>query len=54
MHGNKKYSIKLEDIVIRTPEAYYVLEYRATQELFDKYYFAFEKAAETFRLLASK
>lgn len=54
MHGNKKFSVKLEDIVIQTPEAYYVLEYRATKELFDKYYFAFEKASETFRLLTSK
>jgi hypothetical protein len=30
--------MRLEDAVIQTPEAYYVLEYRATQELFEKYY----------------
>ena len=43
-------AMRLEDIVIQTPSAYYVLEYRATKELFDKHYPAFERLAETFRL----
>ena len=54
MHGNRVHSVKLEDVVVQTPSAYYVLEYRATQELFDKYYFAFQNAAQTFRILAAQ
>ena len=38
IHSTSAPAMRLEDAVIQTPEAYYVLEYRATQDLFDKYY----------------
>lgn len=47
-------AMRLEDIVVQTPDAYYVLEYRATKALFDKHYQAFERLAATFRLRASR
>lgn len=43
-------AMRLEDVVIQTADAYFVLEYRATKELFDKHYPAFERLAATFRL----
>lgn len=43
-------AMRLEDIVVQTPDAYYVLEYRATKALFDKHYQAFDRLAATFRL----
>lgn len=44
------FAMRLEDIVVQTPDAYYVLEYRATKTLFVKHYHAFERLAATFRL----
>lgn len=51
LHQTKgPFAMRLEDIVVQTPDAYYVLEYRATKALFDKHYQAFERLASTFRL----
>lgn len=38
IHSPNAPPMRLEDAVVQTPRAYYVLEYRATQDLFDKYY----------------
>lgn len=43
-------AMRLEDIVVQTPDAYYVLEYRAVKTLFDKHYRAFDRLVSTFRL----
>jgi hypothetical protein len=51
IHMPAPVAMKLEDVVLRTPEAYFVLEYRATTELFDRYHYAFERAKESFALL---
>ncbi len=40
------------DPQVETPMAYYVIEYRATQENFDRYSFALPRARSSFRLLA--
>lgn len=42
-HGLPPTPMRLEDVVLRTDDAYWVLDYRATAELFDRYYPAFEK-----------
>lgn len=52
--SDKKHPSRIEGIVIQTPDAYYVLEYRATNELFDKYRPAFERMKESFRLNPDK
>lgn len=54
LHMPKPVAMRLEDVVVQTPEAYFVLEYRATRELFDKHYGAFKKAKDSFRLLGAK
>lgn len=41
---------RAEGVVLDTPESYYVLEYRATKDLFDKYRYGFVKLKESFRL----
>ncbi len=50
VHNSNSVAMRLEDAVVQTPEAYYVLEYRATKELFDKHYPVYQrfKAAATF------
>ena len=51
MHGAvKTYPSRVAGIVVQTPEAYYVLEYRATRELFDGYRPAFERLTASFQL----
>jgi hypothetical protein len=50
LHMPKPVAMRLEDVVIQTREAFYVLEYRATSELFDRYHYAFEKAKASFQL----
>lgn len=47
-------AMRLEDLVVQTPDAYYVLEYRATKALFDKHYRAFDRLASTFRLVRAR
>lgn len=42
-HGLAPTNMRLEDLVLRTDDAYWVLDYRATAELFDKYYPAFQR-----------
>jgi len=49
-HTDKPIPIRLEDLVVQTPEAYYVIEYRATTTLFAKYHFAAERARSSFTL----
>lgn len=51
---NGPIAMRLEDIVIQTPKAYYVLEYRATKSLFDKHYRAFERLTSTFWLIEQR
>lgn len=46
-------AMRIEDLVIQTPSAYYVLEYRATTALYDKHYPAFKRLADTFQLTIS-
>lgn len=54
LHGQiREVPMRLVGVIVRTPEAYFVLEYRATKTLFDKHYPAFEKAQRSFRLLES-
>lgn len=50
IHSANAPAMRLEDAVVQTPRAYYVLEYRATKDLFDKYYPAYQrfKAAAAF------
>jgi len=43
IHNPNVTAMRLEDAVIQTPRAYYVLEYRATSELFDKYYPVYQR-----------
>lgn len=50
LHGLQATKMRLEDIVIRTPEFYWVLDYRATVELFDKYYPDFQRFAKSAKL----
>jgi len=47
--GSKPLPISLEEIVLKTPDAYYVLEYRARRDLFDKYHFAADRLKSTFQ-----
>ena len=47
--GSKPLPVSLEEIVLRTPEAYYVLEYRARRDLFDRYHFAAERLKSSFQ-----
>ena len=49
-NDGKQIPMRLEDIVIQTPSAYYVIEYRATVDLFDLYKYAFDRARESFVL----
>lgn len=44
-------AMRLEDVVIQTPDAYFVLEYRATGKLFDKHHPAFERLVATIRIV---
>jgi hypothetical protein len=50
IHNTNAPPMRLEDAVVQTPEAYYVLEYRATKDLFDKHYGVYQrlKAAAVF------
>lgn len=51
MHGAvKHHPSRVEGVVLQTPEAYYVLEYRATKDLFDKHRPAFERLKTSFKL----
>jgi len=51
IHGAvKTYPSRVSGIAIQTPETYYVLEYRATRELFDRYMPAFERLTASFKL----
>ncbi|UPT73040.1 MAG: hypothetical protein M0D55_14190 [Elusimicrobiota bacterium] len=51
MHSVKgPFKMTLEDVVVQTPDSYYVLEYRATAELFEKYHPAFRRLVETIKL----
>jgi len=45
----KAFPLALEDAVLRTSEVYYVLEYRARRDLFDKYHFAGARLWATFQ-----
>ena len=47
--GAKPLPVSLEEIVLRTPEAYYVLEYRARRDLFDRYHFAADRLKASFK-----
>lgn len=47
LHGLKPTAIQLEDVVLRTPDAYWVLDYRATTALYDKHRPAFERLKKT-------
>lgn len=51
MHGTTNpIPMRLEDVVIETPDAYFVLEYRATRNIFEKHHPVFERLISTFRL----
>ena len=51
MHAKKgPFAMRLEDVVIQTPDAYYALEYRSTKDLFDKHHGAFERLLATIRI----
>lgn len=41
-------AVSVEDVVLRTTSSYYVLEYRARRDLFDKYHFAAERLQSSF------
>ena len=47
IHNANAPAMRLEDAVVQTPKAYYVLEYRATQDLFAKYYPAYQRLKST-------
>ena len=51
MHGGDKIPMRFEGFAVETPMAYYVIEFRATQDNFDKYSFALERARSSFKLL---
>lgn len=50
-HGPvKRYPSRLRAVVIRTPDYYYVLEYRAVNDRFEKYLPAFNTLVSSFKL----
>ena len=50
-HGKLHHrAARVEGVVIDTPGSYYVLEYRATKELFEKYRYGFMRLRESFKL----
>lgn len=50
IHGtSKSFPSTVSGVVVQTPEAYYVLEYRATRELFDEYESDFRRLVSTFK-----
>lgn len=52
LHGPvKEYPSRLRAVVIQTPGFYYVLEYRAVNDRFEKYLPAFEMLVSSFKLL---
>ena len=51
LHMPRPVPMRLEDVVARTPEAYYVLEYRAAREFFDRHHAVFERAKSSFQFL---
>jgi len=53
LHGAvKRYPSRVEGVVLKTPEAFYVLEYRATEPLFERHRPVFQKMRDTFQLSA--
>jgi len=50
LHGNKSFAMRAEGFVRRTADAYYVVEYRATRENFERYRYALDRARASFRL----
>ena len=51
MHGKvQTFPSRVDGVLLRSDEAYYVLEYRATEELFDKHHPAFERFKASFKL----
>lgn len=54
LHMSEAVPMRLEDAVVETPEAYFVLEYRATADLFEKHYHAFQRARATFQPARTK
>lgn len=50
VHGAvRTYPSRISGVAIQTPDAYYVLEYRATLELFEKHLPVFQRMREGFR-----
>lgn len=52
MHGKlRSYPARTAGVAIQTPDAYYVLEYRAVRDQFDKYFPIFERLRSSFKIL---
>lgn len=50
IHGEvRRHPSRISGVAIQLPDAYYVLEYRATLKLFDKHLPAFQRMRETFK-----
>jgi hypothetical protein len=45
----KPLAVTVEDVVLKTPDAYYILEYRVRRDLFDRYRFVGERLRATFQ-----
>lgn len=51
LHGTPRaHPSRISGVAVETPDAYYVLEYRATLELFDKHLPVFQRVRERFKL----
>lgn len=48
LHMPAAVPMRLEDVVVRTDRAYYIIEYRATRALFEKHLPVFERFKQTF------
>ena len=52
IHGPVKvYPARTRATAIQTPDSYYLIEYRATRDLFERYLPAYERMAASFKLL---